>query len=68
MEKVIEKFTAQRPGLTVHLLDSEDEPEVLAALGAERVPTIMIIKGGKVVASKTGLMNPRELAALYDKS
>lgn len=68
MEKVIEKFMGQRAGLTLILLDSEDEPEALAAVGAERVPTIMIIKGGKVVGSKTGLMNPKELAALYDKS
>ena len=68
MEKVIEKFTGQRPGLTVLTLDSEEEPEALAALGAERVPTIMILKGGKVAASKTGLMNPRELAALFDQS
>lgn len=68
MEKVIEKFMGQRAGLSLILLDSEDEPEVMSALGAERVPTIMIIKGGKVVGSKTGLMNPRELAALYDKA
>lgn len=68
MEKVIEKFMGQRPGLTLILLDSEEEPETLAALGAERVPTIMILKGGKVAGQKSGLMNPKELAALYDKS
>ena len=68
MEKVIEKFMGQRSGLTLHLVDSEEQPDVMTAIGAERVPTILIIKGGKVVASKTGLMNPRELAALFDKS
>lgn len=66
MEKVIEKFVAQRAGLEVLLLDSEEEPDAMAALGVERVPTILIIKGGKVAGSKTGLMNPRELAALFD--
>lgn len=68
MEKVVEKFMGQRAGLSLILLDSEEEPEALAAVGAERVPTIMIIKGGKLVGSKTGLMNPKELAALFDKS
>lgn len=68
MEKVIEKFSAKQPGLSIYLLDSEKEPEALAALGAERVPTIVIVKGGKVVATKTGLMNPRELASLYEQS
>ena len=68
MEKVMEKFSAQRPGLGLFLLDSEEEPEAMAALGAERVPTIFVIKNGRTAASKTGLMNPRELAALFDKA
>lgn len=68
MEKVMEKFSAQRPGVSLFKLDSEEEAEAMAALGAERVPTIMIIKNGKVAASKTGLMNPRELGALFDSA
>ena len=68
MEKVMEKFSAQRSGVTLFKLDSEEEPEAMAALGAERVPTILIIKGGKVVATKAGLMNPREMTALYDSA
>lgn len=68
MEKVVEKFSAQRPGVALFKLDSEEEPDVLAALGAERVPTIIIIKGGKPVTVKTGLMNPKELLALFDKA
>lgn len=68
MEKVMEKFSSQRPGVTLFKLDSEEEPEAMAALGAERVPTILIIKKGKVSASKTGLMNPREMTALFDNA
>lgn len=68
MEKVMEKFSAQRPGVALFKLDSEEEPEAMAALGAERVPTILIIKQGKVAAVKTGLMNPREMAALFDNA
>ena len=68
MGKVIDKFAARHPDLTLLALDSEEEPEAMAALGVERVPTILIIKNGAVVASKMGLMNPRELAALFDGS
>jgi thioredoxin 1 len=68
MEKVMDKFAATRPGLVLLILDSEEEPEAMAALGVERVPTILIIKKGAVAASKTGLMNPRELASLFDRS
>lgn len=68
MEKVMEKFSAQRTGVALFKLDSEEEADTMAALGAERVPTIIIIKGGKQVASKTGLMNPKELIAMFDKA
>ena len=66
MKKVLEKFSVQRPGLNFLELDSEAEPEAMAAIGAERVPTVLVIKGGKVVATKAALMNPREMLALYD--
>ena len=39
-----------------------------AALGAERPPTVFAVKGGEVRASKVGLMNPREMAAFFEKA
>lgn len=68
MAKVMEKFGAKNPNVKFLKVDSEEEPEVMSAIGAERVPTILIIKGGKVVLTKAGLMNPRELTALYEKA
>ncbi len=65
MEKVLEKFAARQPGLSLLQLDSEDEPEAFKALGGERAPTVLVIKGGKVAAVKAGLMNPREMEAFY---
>ena len=68
MEKVMEKFQAKFPDVPLFKVDIVEEPEAAAALGADRVPTIMVIKGGKVATTKVGLMNPRELVALYEKS
>ena len=66
MRKVIAKFMAAvGEEVSLMLMDSEENPEALKALNVERVPTIMIVKNGQVAATKTGLMNPRELAALY---
>lgn len=65
MAKVTEKFSANVNGLNYYSIDSEAEPEALAGVGAERVPTICVVKRGKVVATKTGLMNPRELEAFF---
>ena len=65
MEKVLEKFVPMEPGVVLLGLDIEENPAAAAALGAERPPTIFVIKGGEVKAAKAGLMNPREMAAFF---
>jgi len=67
MEKVLEKFSISHPSVALFCLDSEESPEGMAALEAERVPTLVVIRNGRVVARKAGLMNPKELAAWYGK-
>ena len=68
MEKVLEKFGAAKSGIALYGIDIEENAAAAAALGAERPPTIFVIKGGEVKASKVGLMNPRELAAFFEKA
>lgn len=68
MKVVMEKFAAKKPDVKLLTLDSEEEPDAMSALGAERVPTLMVIKGGKVIAQKTGLMNPRDLETFYTQA
>ena len=65
MEKVLEKFAVMQPGTALLGVDIEENAPAAASLGAQRPPTIFIIKGGQVKASKAGLMNPRELAAFF---
>lgn len=68
MEKVLEKFGAAKPGIALYGIDIEENAAAAAALGAERPPTVFVIKGGEVKASKVGLMNPREMAAFFEKA
>ncbi len=65
MEKVLEKFGQLQPAAVLLGLDIQKNPEAAADLGAERAPTLCIIKNGAVTQKKTGLMNPKELLALY---
>ena len=66
MKKVIDKFSAAYNGkVAVMYIDSEENEKAMQALEVERVPTLLVIKQGKVNAKKTGLMNPRELKAFY---
>ena len=65
MEKVMQKFQAVEPDVTLLSIDVEENTAAAAACGAQRAPTLLIIKNGKVAAKKAGLMNPRELQAFY---
>lgn len=62
---VLDKVAAQMPNIAMASVDSEDEPALMTQVGAERVPTVAAVKGGKVKAIKTGVMNPREMIAFY---
>ena len=66
MEKALEKLSALEPGVSLLRMDVEENTAAAAAFGAERAPTLLVIKDGKVVASKAGLMNPKELKAWYN--
>ncbi len=66
MKKVIDKFVAATgETVSVMYMDSEENPRGMQSLGVQKVPTLVVVKKGKAAVVKTGLMNPRELAALY---
>lgn len=66
MEKVLEKFSRLQPEATLLSVDIEQNPVSAGACGAERAPTIIVIRDGKVAGRKAGLMNPREMAQFFD--
>ncbi len=66
MLKMLEKFQKIVPGVSIFTADIEECPASMAALAVERAPTVCVVKGGKITAQKTGLMNPREMAAFYE--
>lgn len=66
MKKVIEKFIANgNETVPVMFIDIEENPQAMSGLSIERVPTLLVIKKGKVAATRVGLMNPRQLGTLY---
>lgn len=65
MEKVLEKFSAKAPSVEIFSIDTENYPALLEKLSFARVPTIAFVRNGEVIKVHTGLMNPRELKALY---
>lgn len=66
MRKVVDKFAkGHNQEFDLLLINSEENENAMKAMEVQRVPTLLIIKNGKVCEKKGGLMNPRELKALY---
>ena len=68
MEKALEKFIVRMPGVRLYAIDTEENPVAAQECGAQRVPTLVVIKDGKVAATKAGLMNPKEMVELYTQA
>lgn len=64
LKKVLEKIKPTLP-VTIAQINSEKNPEAMEKFEISRVPTLLVIKEGKMVAKKPGLMNLRQLSALY---
>ncbi len=65
LEKMLDKFFAANPDIPYIRIDSEECPEAMKAFATERVPTLFVLKDGKVAAKKVGLMNLREMTDFY---
>lgn len=68
MGTVLDKVQAKLPTLKLAAVDSENELDLKEQCGAERVPTLVVHKGGKLGARFVGIMNPAETLAFYQKS
>jgi thioredoxin 1 len=68
MTKVLEKFSSLQPGVALMSIDIEENTESAQAFEAERAPTVLVVKSGKVVGKKGGLMNPKEMLAFYQSA
>lgn len=66
MGTVLRKAQAIEPTIRLATVDSEEEPGALNMWDVERVPTILVCKGGKVLARKNGIMNPTEFIGFYE--
>lgn len=65
MEKALERFTVLAPEAELYSVDLEENPDLAAQYGAQRAPTLLVVRNGIVTGCKAGLMNPREILAFY---
>lgn len=68
LTKMLDKFFAANPGISFLGIDSEESPETVKVYGIEKIPTLLIFKGGEVTARKAGLMNLNAMTDFYKSS
>lgn len=65
LEKMLEKFFDINPEVNYLRIDSEESPAAMKSFGIERIPTLCILKNGRIISKKVGLMNLREMTEFY---
>jgi len=62
MAPALEAFAAVSPGLNVVKVDVDEAPVLAAQFGIRSVPTIALLKDGKVLKQRSGAMSVAQLA------
>ena len=65
LNKMLEKFFAANPDIQFMKIDSEECPEAVKSFEVAIIPTLFILKEGKVSAKKAGLMNLKAMTDFY---
>jgi len=68
LEAVIEKFHKKNPDVNLFKVEFEEQKTLSQKLEVERAPTLFVIKKGRVAAKKAGVMNLKELTALWEQN
>ena len=66
LEPRLEELARETPGAKVVQVDVEESPEIAARYQVGPIPSLRVIRDGKVTASHTGLMSKEELRSLLD--
>ena len=61
---VVEQFAAENPSVAVGKVNVDEEPELAAAFRVASIPTVVVIRDGKVVRTSVGYKPKEVLAAL----
>ncbi len=64
---VLAEISAERPGLTVRELNTDENPETMRAYQVMALPTLMLFRDGAPVASFVGTRPKAKLLAELDK-
>ena len=65
MDAVLEKFSRSQPEASLFRVDIEAQAALADRFEVDRAPALFVLKNGQVLDKKSGLMNIKELRAMY---
>lgn len=63
---IIEEIAAERADITVGKINVDDEPELASAFGVATIPTLVVIKDGKVTKQVAGARPKAAILAMLE--
>lgn len=61
---VVEEIAAERPDITVGKVNVDEQPELASRFGVMSIPTLVVIKNGKIVNQAVGAMPKQSILAM----
>ena len=67
LSPVIEQVEREHPELKVVKVDVDEAPAIAAKYGIQAIPTLFLVKDGKVVDTRMGYLNKNQLESFVTK-
>ena len=65
---IVDEIAGERDDVKICKVNVDDAPEVAAMFGVQSIPTLVVMKDGKVAAAKMGAMPKAQLVAFIDEA
>lgn len=63
---VLEEVVKTRPDMNIAKVDVDENPNIARSFGVMSIPTLILLKDGKMVNKHVGLMQSEDLIKFYD--
>ena len=63
---VLEEVVKTRPDMNIAKVDVDENPNIARSFGVMSIPTLILLKDGKMVNKHVGLMQSDDLMKFYD--
>ena len=65
---IVDELAEKRDDVKICKVNVDDAPEVAAMFGVQSIPTLVVMKDGKVAGAKMGAMPKAQLVAFIDEA